>query len=109
VVLVTATPLLNLNGYWLVNRLAVALPVRGLVRLRQFFTTSGRLRRDFGEAGFRDVSVNGVYFGPVNWIERLAPRLLRPVLRAWEPWDRRLADRPLLRELSNMFLVRAVR
>ena len=108
-VLVTATPLLNLNGYWLVNRVAVALPVRGFVRLRQFFTTSGRLRRVFGEAGFRDVAVHGVYLGPVNWIERLAPRLLRPVLRAWEPWDRRLADRPLLHELSNMFLVRAVR
>jgi SAM-dependent methyltransferase len=107
--LVTATPLLNLNGYWLVNRLAVALPVRGFVRLRQFFTTSGRLRRVFGESGFQQVAIHGVYFGPVNWIERLARGLLRPALRAWEPWDRRLADRPLLRELSNMFLVRAVR
>jgi SAM-dependent methyltransferase len=107
--LVTATPLLNLNGYWLVNRLAVALPVRGFVRLRQFFTTSGRLHRLFGEAGFRDVAVHGVYFGPVNWIERLSPVLLRPALRAWEAWDRRLADRAALRELSNMFLVRGIR
>lgn len=107
--LVTATPLFNFNGYWLVNRLAVALPVPGLVRLRQFFATSGRLRRLFAGAGLREVTVHGVYIGPVNWIERLAPRLLRASLRSWEPWDRRLADQPLLRELSNMFLVRAVR
>jgi hypothetical protein len=67
------------------------------------------LRRTFLAVGFIDVAVHGVYFGPVNWVERLAPRMLRPTLRWWERWDRRLADRPLLRELSNMFLVRAVR
>jgi SAM-dependent methyltransferase len=104
----TAAPLLNLNGYWVVNRLAAALPVPGLTRLRQFFVTSGGLRAALADAGFERVEVHGVYIGPVNWVQRLAPRLLPRVLRSWERWDPRVADGPL-RELSNMFVVRAVR
>jgi SAM-dependent methyltransferase len=106
--LATAAPLLSLNGYALVNRLAPLLPVR-LTRLRQYFTTSGRLARCFRAAGFAEVGVHGVYLGPINWIERLLPGLLPRALRAWEPWDAALADRPGLRELSNMFLARARR
>jgi len=109
VCLVTATPLLNLNGYWLVNRMASGLGLPGLTRLRQFFHTSRRLRHEFKAAGFGAVGVHGVYIGPVNWVERLAPRLVPAVLRKWERLDTGLADRPVLRELSNMFLVRAVR
>ncbi len=107
--LLTATPLLNANGYFLVNRLARFLPARNLVQLRQYFTTSGGLRRRLREAGFDDVDVHGVYLGPVNWVERLAPRALPRVLRSWERADAALADRPVLRELANMFLVRATR
>lgn len=107
--LATATPLLNSNLYWLVNRIATWLPVAGLVPLRQFFVTSSRLSRLFRTAGFTEIGVHGVYTGPINWVERLAPPLLPRALRTWEPLDERLADVPLLRELSNMFLVRAAR
>jgi ubiquinone/menaquinone biosynthesis C-methylase UbiE len=107
--LATAAPLLALSGYPLVNRIALAVPFGRLTRLKQFFTTAGRLRRVFREAGFSEVTIHGVYIGPLIWIERLAPKSLPPALRRWEPIDERLADRPLLRELSNMFLVRAVR
>jgi SAM-dependent methyltransferase len=107
--LATAAPLLALNGYALVNRAAVALPLGNLTRLRQFFTTSRRLRRQFHEAGFSEVTVHGVYLGPLIWIERLAPKRLSGALRRWEPIDAALADRPVLRELSNTFLVKAVR
>jgi ubiquinone/menaquinone biosynthesis C-methylase UbiE len=109
VCLATAAPLLALNGYAAVNRVALALPVGGLTRLKQFFTTGGRLRRQFRDAGFSEVTVHGVYTGPLIWIEHLAPKRLPGALRRWEPLDERLADRPVLRELSNMFLVRAVR
>jgi ubiquinone/menaquinone biosynthesis C-methylase UbiE len=105
----TAAPVLNLNGYWAVNRLAVALRPRGLTPLRQFFTTAGGLRRAARAAGFGTIEVHGVYLGPINWIERLAPVVLRGTLRAWNGLDTRLADRPLLRELSNMFVMRATR
>ncbi len=109
VCLLTATPVLNLNGYYLVNRLAAALPLGDLVRLKQYFTTSGRLRRRLASAGFQEPRIHGVYLGPVNWVERIAPWALRPLLRRWEPLDARLADAPLLRDLSNMFVARAVR
>jgi len=107
--LATATPLLNMNGYWLVNRLATRLPLPGLVRLKQFFSTSWGLRRRLVEVGFQEPAIHGVYLGPINWIERLLPAALPRALRAWEPVDAALADRVLLRELSNMFLVCAVR
>jgi ubiquinone/menaquinone biosynthesis C-methylase UbiE len=109
VCLATAAPLLNLNGYWLVNRIANLVGIGDLVRLRQFFTTSWRLRQEFVSAGFREPRVSGVYFGPVNWVERLAPKALPPILKSWEPIDAALADKPGLREFSNMFLVDAVK
>lgn len=109
VCLATAAPRWNLNGYWLVNRFVSSVGVPGLVRLRQYFTTSEALRRACAAVELSDVRVSGVYFGPINWVERLVPRALPRVLRAWEPVDRRLANRPLLRELSNMFLLRAVK
>jgi SAM-dependent methyltransferase len=107
--LATAAPALNLNGYWLVNRVANALPVGDLVRLKQFFTTAGRLRRDCKVAGFVESVVHGVYIGPINWVERITPSLLPWFLRAWEPLDGRLADLAVIRNLSNMLFVRAVR
>jgi hypothetical protein len=109
VCLATAAPLLNMNGYWLVNRVANLTKVGDLVRLKQFFTTSGRLSGEFIEAGFSQPRVRGVYSGPLNWIERLAPRALPHVLKTWEPMDAALSDLPLLREFSNMFLVRAIK
>ena len=103
--LATAAPLLSLNGYWAVNRLANATRLGNLVRLKQFFTTSGRLRRAARDAGFTAVQIEGVYTGPVNWIERLAPRVLPRALKSWEPIDRSIANRPVVRDLSNMFLL----
>jgi ubiquinone/menaquinone biosynthesis C-methylase UbiE len=109
VCLATAAPRFSVNGYALVNRLAVAAPVGDLVRLKQFFTTPVRLRRRFQQAGFRDIEVRGVYTGPINWVEHLAPRRLPALLQRWEPIDARLADGPRLRGFSNMLLVKAVR
>jgi 2-polyprenyl-3-methyl-5-hydroxy-6-metoxy-1,4-benzoquinol methylase len=105
----TATPLLNLNGYWLVNRLASALRPKGLTPLRQYFTTPGALERAARSAGFEDVEVHGVYLGPINWVERLVPRALPSLLRGWRRWDAAIADRRGTRGLSNMLVMRARR
>ena len=105
----TAAPLLNSNGYWLINRAASTFRIGNLVQLKQYFTTSGRLRRNFALAGFDNTEIHGVYIGGINWIEHAAPRLLPGVLKAWEPCDQALADLPLLKEFSNMFVVRATR
>ena len=107
--LITAMPLFNVNGYWFVNRAAGLLGTKTISPLRQFFTTSPELRRQFRRAGFTSVSVHGVYTGPINWIERLAPDLLPRFLRWWEPIDNKLCDLGVLHEFSNMFLVQAVR
>ena len=109
VCLATATPAFNLNGYWLVNRFANLVRVGNLVRLKQYFATSSGLKRDFVKAGFADPVMHGVYFGPINWVERLAPFATERLLKRWEPLDARLADNSFLRNLSNMFLVRATR
>ncbi|HEX3151789.1 MAG TPA: class I SAM-dependent methyltransferase [Gemmataceae bacterium] len=109
VCLVTASPLLSMNGYALVNRLARVIPAWRLTQLRQFFTTTLHVRREFRMAGFDRVKVHGVYFGPVNWVERLCPPMLPSFLRMWKPIDRAIADRPVVREFSNMFLVHAVK
>jgi ubiquinone/menaquinone biosynthesis C-methylase UbiE len=109
VCLITAAPVFNLNGYWLVNRLANTLPIPGFTRLRQYFFRSSELRRQVVSAGFDVPEIRGVYFGPVNWLERLAPRVVATALRKWERTDAALADRPILREFSNMFLVCARR
>jgi hypothetical protein len=100
---------LSLNGYWAVNRVATLVPLGNLVRLKQYFSTSWQLRRAFAAAGFQGVETHGVYLGPINWLERLAPWALPRALAAWEPLDTALADLPLLREVSNMLLVKAVR
>ncbi len=102
---VTACPRFSLNAYALVNRLSASGKLPGLTALRQYFTTGGELSRGFKAAGFDQVEVHGVYLGPINWIERLARPILRPVLHAWEPVDARVADLGPLRELSNMFVV----
>ena len=105
----TASPLLNLNLFPLLNRLGLRLPSLGLLRLKQFFHTGIGLARQFRRAGFRSVDVHGVHLGVFNWVEKLAPGALPKVLPLAEPVDAIVSDLPLLRELSGMLLVRAVR
>jgi len=107
--LATAAPLLNSNGYWLINRAASVIRISNLVQLKQYFTTSGRLRRTFASAGFDRPEIHGVYIGGINWAEHVAPRLLPRILKAWEPCDRAMADLPVFREFANMFVVRGQR
>jgi ubiquinone/menaquinone biosynthesis C-methylase UbiE len=103
--LVTAAPTFNLNGYYVINRVANAVPIGSLVRLKQFFATSWHLRKEFDSAGFPNPKVHGVYFGPVNWVEHLSPGLLPRVLKKWESVDEKVADKPGFREFANMFLI----
>ncbi|MDQ3713330.1 MAG: hypothetical protein M3388_14080, partial [Acidobacteriota bacterium] len=107
--LVTATPLLNLNAYALINKIAHSVKVGDLAQHKQSFHTSARLRKEFSEAGFSSVDIHGVYIGPVNWVGRIFPKGLSAALKKWESIDESLADKSVLRELSNMFLVKAVK
>jgi SAM-dependent methyltransferase len=101
--LVTAVPWLSLNGYPLLNRL---LPrrARGFSPLRQYFTSERALRRSLSAAGLETTDVHGVYWGPVNWVERLAPSRLPAFLRRWEATDARASARAWGRATANMLL-----
>ncbi len=103
--LVTAAPVWQANAYPLVNRLATTFNVQGMTALRQYFHTAGKLQRGFKAAGFNSAEVHGVYGGPMIWGERLAPSAMPALLKAWEPLDALTSDAPILRHLSNMFLV----
>ncbi len=108
VCLATASPLLNLNAFPILNRVGQLIPSLGLVRLKQYFHTTAGLKRLFHRAGFRGVAVHGVYFGLCNWLERVAPRALPTALRLTEQYDAVLSDLPVVRDLSGMLLVHAV-
>ncbi len=106
--LVTAAPLFSLNGYYFVNRLATMMPIGNLVRLKQFFSTSGGLWRSaFEQAGrnLRTSRCGECTPGHLTGLSICAWDCCRGRLKAWEPIDARIADAPVLRELSNMFLV----
>jgi len=106
--LVTAAPPLQANGYWPINRIAAAIKVGRLTQLKQFFHSSMRLKREFSSGGFDSVEVHGVYGGPMIWVEHLSPKIMPGLLKRWEPIDAKLSDAPVLKGLSNMYLVRAV-
>jgi ubiquinone/menaquinone biosynthesis C-methylase UbiE len=105
--LVTAAPPLQANLYPLVNRITAAARVGNLTHLKQFFHSAGKLRSEFGRAGFAGIEVHGVYGGSMVWVERLVPSLVPPLLKFWEKIDVRTADLPVFRHFSNMFLVHA--
>ncbi len=107
--LTTASPLFNLNGFPVLNRLGRWGFALHTVRLKQFFHTSMGLERRFRRAGFRQVAVHGVYFGLGSWIERIHPRSLTGFLRTFERFDSAISDLPLVRDMSGMLLVHATR
>lgn len=109
VCIATASPLLSLNAYPIVNRAAALLSLSKFVQLKQYFSTLGSLRKQFANAGFKSADIHGVYFGPVNWVERLLRSRTPGFLRAWEGFDKILSPVRLLRNFSNMLLVRGVR
>ncbi|MGE0132767.1 MAG: class I SAM-dependent methyltransferase [Blastocatellales bacterium] len=107
--LVTAAPPLQANAYWPVNRVAAAFKLGNLTALKQFFHSSGKLKREFEAAGFDRAEIHGVYGGPMIWVERVMPRVMPGLLRAWEKIDEKTADAPAFRHFSNMFLVCAAK
>ena len=109
VALVTASPVFQANLYPIVNRFVTAAKIDRLTQLKQYFHTSGKLRNEFRGAGFADVEVHGVYGGAINWVERIAPSIVPGVLKGWEKIDDKIADAPVLKNFSNMFLIYAER
>lgn len=107
VALITAAPLFQANFYYPVNRLAASVKMGSLTSLKQFFHTSGELQSAAKDSGFAQIDIHGVYGGPWVWVEKIAPSVMPTLLKSWETIDDKLADAPLFRHLSNMFLIHA--
>jgi len=107
VALVTAAPPMQVTLYPLVNKITSARQVGNLTHLKQFFHSSGKLKNEFGKAGFGQTEVHGVYGGSMIWVERVAPGIVPPLLRIWEKIDTATVDLPVIKHFSNMFLVKA--
>jgi SAM-dependent methyltransferase len=99
---VTAVPWLSLNGYPIVNRLLPRQP--GFSPLRQYFTSVRALRAELAAAGLLPIAVHAVYWGPLNWVERLAPGRLPGFLRRFEATDARVSASRWGRPTANMLL-----
>jgi ubiquinone/menaquinone biosynthesis C-methylase UbiE len=103
--LITAAPLLQANLYPVVNRLVLMKQAGNLTQLKQYFHSLGELRDSCREAGFNDVEIHGVYGGFSIWLERVVPSIMPTYLKAWEKIDDKTSDAPVLKNLSNMFLI----
>jgi len=106
---ITAAPLLSLNGYSMVNAVTSRVRVPTFTKVKHSFLTQSRARALARGAGFSSVQVHGAFLGPWHALGRLSPRLLAATLQACEPVDDALADRPILRDLSNHLIIVARR
>jgi hypothetical protein len=107
--LVTYAPRYSTNLFPLVNQLSGRMKVAGLSKVRQYFHTAHELERSYAALGFVEVQVHARFFGPFVFLARLRRGLARSLLHAWEPFDDRLAQCRVARELANVFVVSARR
>jgi ubiquinone/menaquinone biosynthesis C-methylase UbiE len=102
---VTAAPLLSLNGYALINLVTARVKLPTFSKIKHFFLTERQARRLAAESGFREVRIHGAFVGPWHPVGRVSPSALSALLRGWEPIDEYLADLPFCRSLSNHFVI----
>jgi len=105
--IVTAAPLLSL--YALVNFVTARVEVPTFHRVKHSFLTEQSARRVARAAGFAAAEVHGAFLGPWHVLARVWPGALAATLRACEPLDDLLADRPILRDFSNHLVIVARR
>ena len=101
VAFITAAPRWSLNGYALVNLVTSRVPVPTFTHVKHSFMSARSARRSMVDAGFASVDVRGAFLGPWHVLQRFLPGVARATMRALEPVDELLADRPVLRDLSN--------
>lgn len=99
--IITAAPLLSLNGYALINTVTSRMQVPTFKKVKHTFFTVRGAEDAMRDAGFSSSEVKGAFFGGWHVLGRLAPKLLPPALRVWEPVDDMLGHVPALRDLSN--------
>jgi ubiquinone/menaquinone biosynthesis C-methylase UbiE len=107
--LLTYAPKYSTALYPLLNKLTSRVQVPNFSKVRQYFHSVGELIGVYNGIGFTDVRVHGRFLGPFIFVNRLSRPLASRMLRAWEPIDDRISDRPMLRNFSNLFVVAATK
>jgi ubiquinone/menaquinone biosynthesis C-methylase UbiE len=105
--LLTHAPKFSTSLYPLLNKLTSVVQIAKFSKVRQYFNSVRELRRLYEKAGFTDVQVVARFLGPFIYVDRLYRPLASRMLRAWEPIDDKISDRPMLKNLSNLFVVAA--
>jgi ubiquinone/menaquinone biosynthesis C-methylase UbiE len=105
--LLTYAPKFSTSLYPLLNKLTSRIQLLQFSKVTQYFHSVGELLRLYKKAGFADVQVEARFLGPFIYVNRLYRPLASSMLRAWEPIDDRISNLPLLRNLSNLFVVAA--
>jgi ubiquinone/menaquinone biosynthesis C-methylase UbiE len=105
--LLTHAPKFSTSLYPLLNKLTSVIQLSKFSKVRQYFHSVKGLRRLYKKADFIDVQINARFLGPFIYVDRLYRPLVSRMLRAWEPIDDRISDLPMLRNLSNLFVVAA--
>ncbi len=103
--IITAAPLLSLNGYALINTLTARVKIPTFSKVKHTFYTVAGAKQALADAGFASSEVHGAFLGGWHVLGRLAPSLLPPALRAWEPIDDMLSDLGPLKDLSNHLIL----
>lgn len=104
-VFITAAPLYSSNFYGFFNTACRLLNLKSLVSCFQSFETVGSLKRRFKEMGFTDISINGYFFGPYFWLDKITPKASPFLLKRFEKLDNELAKYNFLRNFSNHLVV----
>lgn len=102
---ITAAPKLALNGYALINVVTSRVQVPTFTKVKHTFMTEGEALDSMKEAGFATSEVHGAFIGPWHALGRFSPALLGTILRSTEKADDFLSDLPLVKNLSNHFVL----
>lgn len=103
--IVTAAPRWSLTGYALINMVTSRVQIPTFTKSKQTFLSERQARELMRDAGFVSVEVHGVMLGPWQVVQRLSPRLLAVLLRAFEPIDDLLSDRRPWRDLGTQLVL----
>lgn len=109
IAVVTAAPKWSLNGYAAINKVTSRVSIPSFTKQKQWFLSQADARRLVQSSGMSVVEMHGVLLGPWQVVGRISPQLLGRALRAFEPLDDALADRPAVRGLTNALVIIAER
>lgn len=106
-IFVTAAPFFSLNFYGVFNSLCRFLRLKSAVSCFQSFETVGSIKRRFSRAGFRDVSIQGYFFGPYFLLDKICPKVSSFLIRKFSRLDNGLSRINGIRDLSNHLVITA--